>query len=51
MIRVGYDVSGAEILCRCRTSAAGKGEKTHNEQILTAASQKADDILRCTKFL
>jgi transposase len=38
MIRAGYDVSGAEILCRCRTSAAGKGEKAH-------------DISRCTKFL
>jgi len=24
MIRAGYDVSGAEILCRCRTSAAGQ---------------------------
>jgi hypothetical protein len=38
MIRAGYDVSGAEILCGFRTSAAGKGEK-------------ADDIPRCTKFL
>jgi hypothetical protein len=45
MIRAGYDVSGAEMLRRCRTSAAGKREKTHNEQSLTAASQKVREIL------
>jgi hypothetical protein len=33
------------MLCRCRTSAAGKREKTHNEQSLTAASQKVREIL------